>query len=139
MKLWVDYDHSRYDIIVYLFLNSERSEQAEEALLKDPQWAAPILWRSELRNVLTMYMRKGFFSLDDTTQIIGEAEMLMRDGEYEIVSLQVLLHVDESICTAYGCEFVALARDLRVPLVTVDKQVLDQFPSDTISLDEFVG
>jgi len=45
------------NIIGYLFLSSEQSLLAERALKKDSEWAAPILWRSELRNVLALYMR----------------------------------------------------------------------------------
>ncbi|MBU1661886.1 MAG: type II toxin-antitoxin system VapC family toxin, partial [Chloroflexi bacterium] len=78
------------NIIGYLYLSSERSEQAEKALLKDAQWVAPILWRSEFRNVLALYMRKGVFLLEDAIRIMGEATLLMQDGEYEAVSLQVL-------------------------------------------------
>lgn len=50
------------NIIGYLFLASPRSTEAEQAFLKDPQWAAPILWRSELRNVLGLYIRKQVLS-----------------------------------------------------------------------------
>ncbi|MBU0512498.1 MAG: type II toxin-antitoxin system VapC family toxin [Chloroflexi bacterium] len=127
------------NIIGYLYLSSERSEQAEKALLKDAQWVAPILWRSEFRNVLALYMRKGVFLLEDAIRIMGEATLLMQDGEYEAVSLQVLQLANESKCSAYDCEFVALARDLEVRLVTVDKQLLKQFPNEAVSLDEFVG
>ena len=41
------------NVIGYLFLSSDQSVLAERALQKDNEWAAPILWRSEFRNVLT--------------------------------------------------------------------------------------
>ena len=34
------------NVIGYLFLSSEQSLLAEQALQKDSEWAAPILWRS---------------------------------------------------------------------------------------------
>jgi predicted nucleic acid-binding protein len=37
----------------------------------------------------------------------------------------------------YDCEFIATANDLKVPLVTVDKQLLREFPSVAISLKSF--
>ena len=46
------------NVIGYLFLSSEESQLSELALRKGPEWAAPVLWRSELRNVLATYMRK---------------------------------------------------------------------------------
>jgi len=54
------------------------------------------------------------------------------------VSMDVLQLVSESKCSAYDCEFVALARDLNVKLVTVDKQILREFPGDAISLEKYV-
>ena len=127
------------NIIGYLYLSSERSEQVERALLKDPDWAAPMLWRSELRNVLAQYMRKGYLSFEDAVHVMDEATMLMMGGEYQVASMEVLELVRTSTCSAYDCEFVVLARDLGVWLVTVDKQILREFPTHAVSLDEFVS
>jgi predicted nucleic acid-binding protein len=126
------------NIIGYLYLSSDHSEKAEQALLKDSQWAAPLLWRSEFRNVLAQYIRKNILSLEDATHIMEEATLLMQGCEYETTSPQVLRLVAESVCSAYDCEFIALARDLNVPLITLDKQLLNQFPNDTIPLDAFI-
>ena len=40
-------------------------------------------------------------------------------------------------CTAYDCEFVALADVHQVPLVTVDRRILKAFPKLAISLERF--
>ncbi len=127
------------NIIGYLYLSSERSKQAEKALLKDAAWAAPVLWRSEFRNVLAQYLRRGILSYEDTVLIMEEAALLMEGREYEVPSMNVLSLVKESSCSAYDCEFVALARELGVSLVTVDKQILREFPKHAISLDGFVS
>jgi predicted nucleic acid-binding protein len=127
------------NIIGYLFLTSDRSSQAEQALRKDPDWAAPLLWRSDFRNVLALYLRQDLLSLEDAHQIMDEASRLMRGMEYEVASLRVLSLVASSACSAYDCEFVALAQDLGVPLVTADRHILDQFPEASISLDTFVS
>ncbi len=127
------------NIIGYLYLDSERSNQAEKVLLKDTDWAAPLLWRSEFRNVLAQYIRKGILSFEDAVHIMDEATRLMDGMEYEVTSLNVLQLVRESSCSVYDCEFVALARDLGAFLVTTDKQILREFPADTVSLDAFVS
>jgi predicted nucleic acid-binding protein len=127
------------NIIGYLFLTSEKSTLAEQALGKDPLWAAPLLWRSELRNVLALYLRKGLISLDDAGQIMDEATALMQGQEYVVTSNQVLELVSISTCSTYDCEFVALARDLNVSLVTSDQQVLRDFQKFAVSLETFVG
>ena len=51
---------------------------------------------------------------------------------------EVLDLIAESDCTAYDCEFMALAKELGLPLVTADKQLLSQFPDWAVSLEEFV-
>jgi predicted nucleic acid-binding protein len=127
------------NIIGYLYLTSDRSPQAEKALLKDPFWSSPILWRSEFRNVLTLYIRKKLLKIEEAQQIMEEAMQLMHDREFEVTSQQVLKLAATSTCSAYDCEFVALANDLRAPLITVDEQILTQFPDVAISLDQFVS
>jgi predicted nucleic acid-binding protein len=126
------------NIIGYLYLNSERSEQAEAALMKDADWVAPLLWRSEFRNVLALYLRKRLLRLEDASRIMDEAMRLMQGGEYTVTSSHVLQLVAQSTCSAYDCEFVALARDLGVPLLTVDRQILAQFPETAVSLDAYL-
>ena len=127
------------NIIGYLYLNSERSKQAEQAWRKDPQWAAPLLWRSELRNVLVLYVRKQLLSSETAREIMEEAINLMIGHEYEVISSRVLNLAVTSPCSAYDCEFVGLAQDLGVPLVTVDKQVFEQFPDIAVSLDKYLS
>jgi predicted nucleic acid-binding protein len=125
------------NVIGYLFLSSEQSYLAECALQKDSEWAAPILWRSELRSVLTLYMRKGLLQLDQTQRIMNAALNLLKGREYEAASHEVLRLASKSKCSAYDCEFVATANDLKVPFVTVDKQVLREFSSVAVSLASF--
>jgi len=64
--------------------------------------------------------------------------MLMKGREYEVASFQVMELVASSDCSAYDCEFVALAGDLGTPLVTVDRKILKEFPQIAISLDEYI-
>lgn len=127
------------NVIGYLFLASPHSRQAELALRKDAHWIAPLLWRSELRNVLALYIRKHWLSVEASQQIMTEAQNLMEDQEYEVDSQHVLKLAATSNCSAYDCEFVALAQELGVSLVTVDKQLLKDFPREAISLSAFVG
>ncbi len=127
------------NIIVYLYVTGDYSTQAEQALLKDPLWVAPLLWRSEFRNVLALYVRKEFLSLEEAEQLVDKALLLMQGHEYEMASHSVLALAASSTCSAYDCEFVALAKDLNVPLITVDKRILSQFPEVATPLAEFVG
>jgi predicted nucleic acid-binding protein len=127
------------NIIGYLYLSSERSTQAEQALRRDPYWVAPLLWRSELRNVLGLYIRRRILRLEQAQQIMEEAAGLMLGREYEVISAHVLRLVAASTCSAYDCEFVALAEDLNLPLLTADQQILNQFPGRAVALEHYIG
>jgi hypothetical protein len=45
--------------------------------------------------------------------------------------------VRKSPCSAYDCEFVALAEDLEIPLLTTDRKILSAFPSVAVSVGKF--
>ena len=126
------------NVIGYLFLDSPRFKQVEKVVAADSQWAAPLLWRSEFRNVLAVYIRKEILSVAEAVSIMTEAVVLLKGNEYEVSSKQVLRLVTESTCSAYDCEFVALARSLGVPLVTVDAKILKEFPTVAFAPEEYI-
>lgn len=126
------------NIISYLLLPTEFSDKASQLYQLDPEWAAPLLWRSEFRNVLALYMRQKIITLADALVIQEEAEALMMDREFTVPSVSVLSLTDSSTCSAYDCEFVALARQLSVKLITEDKKILAEFPGVAIPLAGYV-
>jgi predicted nucleic acid-binding protein len=127
------------NVVVYLHIANVKTPQARRAFEKDPAWAAPMFWRSEFRKVLRLYMRQGKLSLAEAVQLMSEAELLFLGAEYPVDSEQVLRLVASSGCTAYDCEFVALAKQLGAPLVTTDDDVLRAFPETALALDAFVS
>jgi len=56
------------NIICFLYLNGIYTGEAEQAFDRDPYWIAPLLWRSEFRNVLAGYIRKGVLTFSDATR-----------------------------------------------------------------------
>jgi predicted nucleic acid-binding protein len=76
-------------------------------------------------------------TLNAAQQIMDETEMLMSEREYMVISSRVLALNSLSNCSAYDCEFVAVAQDLHLPLVTADKKLLRAFPHLAISLELF--
>jgi predicted nucleic acid-binding protein len=126
------------NLLVYLYITGQRTGEAEAVLRKDPAWAAPLLWRSEFRNTLMGLERHQEINLDDVRTIVAEAEQWMAGREYAVVSQRVLELTKESGCSAYDCEFVSLAMDLGIPLVTADRQVLRAFPNVAMTAELFV-
>ena len=122
------------NILVYLLIPGPRTAAAQALFEREQGWAAPILWRSELRNVLVGCMRRGELALEEAVALDSEAEDLMSANEYEMDSRAVLELTQRGRCSAYDCEYVALAVQLRTKLVTVDKQVLQAFPEVAVPL-----
>ncbi len=127
------------NLLIYLYVQGQRTQESEAVLQQDALWAAPLLWRSEFRNVLIGLVRTDALQLEKALAIIDEAERWLTGHEYSVVSRQVLELASRSGCSAYDCEFVALAQDLEVPLVTNDRQVLKAFPTIAISPSAFTA
>ena len=122
------------NVLAYLYLPTVHTAAAEALYQEDPDWAAPILWRSEFRNLLAGYMRRGTLPFEKARDLQLEAESLLAGNEYEVGSQRVLELVRDSDCSAYDCEFVALAFQLGVKLVTMDSKLLKAFPERAIAL-----
>jgi predicted nucleic acid-binding protein len=127
------------NLLASLWVPNNMEELAYECLKKDPEWIAPVLWASEFRNVLTLYYRKKILDLSFIYQAIDEAEELMGTREFTVNSKQVLTLMSESNCSAYDCEFVALASDFDIQLVTFDKKIISEFPEIAIHPNDFVA
>lgn len=122
------------NVLAYLYLPGEYTAQAEALLERDPQWAAPVLWRSEFRNILAGYIRRSTLTFEQARDIQAEAENLLSGAEHDVDSQRVLELVRDSDCSAYDCEFVALAMKLGAALVTMDAKLLRAFPERALPL-----
>ncbi|MEZ4555037.1 MAG: type II toxin-antitoxin system VapC family toxin [Caldilineaceae bacterium] len=78
------------NVLAYLFISGERSDICEQVLRKDAEWVAPALWRSEFRNVLSLYLQKGYLNIEKAIRIADAAMAMMEHNEYEVASAQVL-------------------------------------------------
>ena len=127
------------NLIGNLFIQSDHSPLAIQVFEKDPDWYAPILWQSEVRSIVTAYFRHHLLTLDKVYRVMDEAHALMIDHERFISSNLVLELVGTSKCTSYDCEYVALAKEMKLTLVTFDKQVVGEFPRIAVFPQNFVN
>jgi len=116
------------NVLAYLYLPGKHTPAAEALYERDPDWASPILWRSEFRNILAGYVRRKSISFEQAISLQLEAESLLAGCEFEVESRTVLELVRDSDCSAYDCEFIALAMQLDTTLFTMDKKLLRAFP-----------
>jgi predicted nucleic acid-binding protein len=125
------------NLVAHLILGGPESAIAQRVLQKDDAWVAPLLWRSEFRSVLAVAMRHRQMELAAALEANALAERLFGGREYVVTGDQVLRLVPDSPCSAYDLEYVALADQLCVPLVTSDRQVLRSFPQLAVAPAEF--
>ena len=123
--------------IAYLWIPGEMTELSERVLKKDPHWVSSILWRSEFRNILAGYLRRGDLDRVTVNRSLEGAESQLAGYEFTVPSALVMDQVAASTCSASDCEYVALADDLNATLVTSDKRILKNFPAIAISLKRF--
>lgn len=126
------------NLIAYLFIPGEFSKLAEHILIKDKDWSVPILWRSEFRNVLSIYLRADKISLQEVYQTMKMAEEYFCESEYAVTSEKVLDTVSQTNLSAYDAEYVSLAKELNVNLITNDKKILEQAKGVAVSMKDFV-
>jgi predicted nucleic acid-binding protein len=127
------------NILAYYHLDSDFSEMALDAFRRDPNWIAPLLWRSEFENILTGYLRRNLITLPKAAIIMDEAIAMMEETEFQVSAHRVLELVSNSTCSSYDCEYVALAKQFDISLLTKDKRILGQFPDIAIRLEDFVA
>ncbi len=126
------------NLIAYLLIPSHQSAWADKVFLKNSEWAIPLICRSELLNILALYMRHKGMTLSQAKRTMEMAETVWKTRVFAVPSDDILELTFEHKITAYDGEYVALAKQLEVPLVTFDKAVRKAFPNIAISAKDFL-
>lgn len=126
------------NILMYFVLRGEHTALAAAIADKDADWLAPLLWRSEMLNALTGYIRKEMLTIRTAIHAFQEADAAVR-SQIRVDELRVFELVASSDCSSYDCEYIAAAEASMVPLVTNDRKLLRAFPIIAISMQDFVA
>ena len=126
------------NVLVYFWAGGPGAPLAEAVLQRDPTWIAPLLWRSEFRSAVLKLVRAGRLTAEHASAWTRDAEIQMAGREYSVESHAVLTLAVRSGCSAYDCEYVALADDLDLPLVTFDDEVARAFPARALAPEAFL-
>jgi len=123
------------NVIAYCWTRGQRTDLAHRLRRLDADWHAPVLWRSELRNILAGYRRDGSLGPEHVRRIMAAAEAGLAGREHHLPSERVFAVTERAPLAAYDAEFVALAEILGVRLVTEDKAVLAAFPARALTVE----
>lgn len=120
-----------------LLLPSEHNAEAEQVLRRDPEWAAPLVWRTDIERILVHGVRTGRLSLSGADAILDKASTLYRGREYAVPPAEVLTLANSCSCPAEACEYAVLAYSLGAPLVTTDEAMISSFPDIAVRPVDF--
>jgi predicted nucleic acid-binding protein len=123
---------------VYFTIPVRESELARAVFERDAEWAAPLLWRSEFRNAMLGYVRSGRATTADALAAWEIASANLYGREHDVPTANILGLGSVNRITAYDLEFVVLASQLQVPLVTFDKELLEQFRNVAVHPSQFL-
>ena len=110
-------------LLAHLLIPGLEAPLAESVLILDAEWRAPGLWRYELKNVLLKSVRARALSEAVAEDLMVRASRAMDGAEQDAPSAAVMATAHALAISAYDAEYVALAHELGVPLVTFDRKL----------------
>lgn len=121
------------NVLVYLCTESPHRAAAEAWGARDPDWCVPALALTETANVLLGMVRRG--TLDAEAALLA-CRILQRRLRLAapVTAERVLATALASGLSAYNAEFVVVAREYGVRLVTHDAAVLRSCPDVAVAV-----
>ena len=110
-----------------------------QVFAKDRVWIAPELWRAEMLSILAGRIRRKEDTLEGAEQDYLYAESLMRSNTYPVDFRRVLAVVAQTGCSGYDSQYIALAEERRVKLVTTDGGILENAKHVAMSPEQFLA
>lgn len=92
-----------------------------------------------MHNVLLGFAGKGTITVDEAWTTNADAPEILENRIFSVSGSQVIDVAMECDLTAYGAEFVALARRLSAQLATLDKAILRGATNVALSLKALVS
>lgn len=126
------------NVVVQFVVGDDGSADAALLHAEDPEWAAPTILMSELRNVLLGFVRRGVLGPDHVKSMCDDAGRALGDRVEDVPHDRVIGTALECGLTAYDAEFVVLARTLGVFLATSDREILEGAPDVAVSVREAI-
>ncbi len=125
------------NVIAYLLIEGEKTEQARDLWQSDSDWRVPPLWRAEFLSVLATTVRAGVIGEQEAMLLWRRATALLGHGEVEPGGEVVLTRALRDGLSAYDAQFVAVAESLGVRFITNDQKILRQRPDVAVPLTDF--
>jgi predicted nucleic acid-binding protein len=125
------------NLLAYLVIPGTATADAERVRARDSDWAAPGLLRFEWLNVVAQQFRLNHLDRDCALRTFRRGLTLLSFTKLQSDPLFILNMCQKTGCSPCDLEFIWLAMELGVPLVTADRKLIDAFPGVAVHLSEF--
>lgn len=126
------------NVIVYRAVIGGKTTLARQVAQVDSDWAVPLLCKHELANVLLQQMKQNRLSREDLPAAWTDFEAIIGNNEHAVSLPSVALLAHERGITAYDAQYVWLAQDLSIKLITEDRELLASSPREALSMEQFI-
>lgn len=115
-------------VIVALVCDHPLHHQAMALLEEDPEWIAPLLWQSEVRNVIgqKLHTIAKIISEDEAIEAYQDAVDLLKKGTRSVDPISCMKISLNYGISGYDAEYVALSQEAGVDLMTTDQRLLNK-------------
>jgi predicted nucleic acid-binding protein len=96
------------------------------------------LWRYEFQNILATAIKAKQIKPEQALDTWDKVSKVLIENECEPSQSRVIDLVAQYGITAYDGQFIAVALEMGVPLVTEDRELQEKFPGIATSMDEFL-
>ncbi len=127
------------NLIFHYVVRGQFTEQAQAVFLKDRVWIAPTLWEAEILSAVCNEMRRGKIKREEAVLFILHARSLMRDQSHPIDFRRVLSVAEQTKCSGYDSQYISLAEQRGLKLVTCDNGILANAPHVAVSPEQFLA
>ncbi len=125
-------------IIAARILTSALTSKAKQVEEKDPVWIVPVLWRYEFQNILATSIKARQITAYHAWDVWQRVSDILVENESEPSPAKVIDLIAQYGITAYDGQFIALAMEMEVPLITEDRELRGKFPRFAVSMDKFL-
>lgn len=126
------------NILIYALIECDNSRLIPQLREKDADWRTTELCRHEILNVLTTYQRRGVLSLAQCRELLSYANQFLAQAQCEVNFAASLDTAAKHGISGYDAQYVALATNLSIPLISEDRKVRQAVPEIVMSMQQFV-
>ena len=127
------------NLIAYFAVEGDHTPTAKRVFAKDRVWIAPELWRAEMLSILAGRIRRREDTLEGAELDFLYAESLMQSHTYAMDFRRVLAVAERTKCSGYDSQYVALAEERNLKLVTNDGGIITNAPHVAMSPEQFLA